>query len=103
MDNKFLESIGVDVTVEPGRILEQLEEKQLEYFERLENVSDEARENELKKILQRIEEETVQVKKVVDAISRSLIVDDGSEEGKKEAPGKKDNKIAKEIEGLKKQ
>ncbi len=103
MDNKFLESIGVDVTVEPGRILEQLEEKQLEYFERLENVSDEARENELKKILQRIEDETVQVKKVVDAISRSLIVDDGSEEGKKEAPGKKDNKIAKEIEGLKKQ
>ena len=55
MDNKFLESIGVDVTVEPGKILEQLEEKQLEYFERLENVSDEARENELKKILQRIE------------------------------------------------
>jgi len=103
MDNKFLESIGVDVTVEPGKILEQLEEKQLEYFERLENVSDEARENELKKILQRIEDETVQVKKVVDAISRSLIVDDGSEEGKKEAPGKKDNKIAKEIEGLKKQ
>ena len=103
MDNKFLESIGVDVTVEPGRILEQLEEKQLEYFERLENASDEARENELKKILQRIEDETVQVKKVVDAISRSLIVDDGSEEGKKEAPGKKDNKIAKEIEGLKKQ
>ncbi len=98
-----MESIGVDVTVEPGRILEQLEEKQLEYFERLENVSDEARENELKKILQRIEDETVQVKKVVDAISRSLIVDDGSEEGKKEAPGKKDNKIAKEIEGLKKQ
>ena len=81
MDNKFLESIGVDVTVEPGRILEQLEEKQLEYFERLENVSDDARENELKKILQRIEDETVQVKKVVDAISRSLIVDDGSEEG----------------------
>ena len=81
MDNKFLESIGVDVIVEPGRILEQLEEKQLEYFERLENVSDEARENELKKILQRIEKETVQVKKVVDAISRSLIVDDGSEEG----------------------
>ena len=79
MDNKFLESIGVDVTVEPGKILEQLEEKQLEYFERLENVSDEARENELKKILQRIEDETVQVKKVVDAISRSLIVDDGSE------------------------
>ena len=69
MDNKFLESIGVDVTVEPGKILEQLEEKQLEYFERLENVSDEARENELKKILQRIEDETVQVKKVVDAIS----------------------------------
>ncbi len=103
MDNKFLESIGVDVTVEPGRIMEQLEEKQLEYFERLENASDEARENELKKILQRIEDETVQVKKVVDAISRSLIVDDGSEEGKKEAPGKKDNKIAKEIEGLKKQ
>ena len=98
-----MESIGVDVTVEPGKILEQLEEKQLEYFERLENVSDEARENELKKILQRIEDETVQVKKVVDAISRSLIVDDGSEEGKKEAPGKKDNKIAKEIEGLKKQ
>ncbi len=103
MDNKFFFFIGVDVTVEPGKILEQLEEKQLEYFERLENVSDEARENELKKILQRIEDETVQVKKVVDAISRSLIVDDGSEEGKKEAPGKKDNKIAKEIEGLKKQ
>ena len=51
MDKKFLESIGVHTEDGLAAILEQLEEKQLEYFERLENVNDSKREEELKQIL----------------------------------------------------
>ena len=107
MDKKFLESIGVHTEDGLAAILEQLEEKQLEYFERLENVNDSKREEELKQILSKIEKATESVKEELNAIQTAIIVDgpevEKTEKKEKKAQSKKEKNEAlkKDIEKMK--
>ena len=101
MDKKFLESIGVHTEDGLAAILEQLEEKQLEDFERLENVNDSKREEELKQILSKIEKATESVKEELNAIQTAIIVD-GPEAEKTEKKEKKAQPKKEKNEALKK-
>lgn len=101
MNNSFLESIGINSADDLATILEQLEEKQLEYFERLENVSDSKREEELQQILAQIETETEAVKEELNAVKTAIIVDN-PEEGKKEKKDKKEKSVKEKNPDLKK-
>lgn len=104
MNKSFLESIGINAEDDLAVILEHLEEKQLEYFERLENVSDSKREEELQQILAKIEKETENVKEELNAVKTAIIFDDPADKKKEQNvnKGKKTQAQKEKKEALKK-
>lgn len=75
MNIQLLTALGIDDKLELKKILTALEDKQFEYLERLETVSDEARKQELTEVLKQIDEEIQSVKEQIKAVSSSVILD----------------------------
>lgn len=73
--DELLTSLGIDKDSDLKSILEALEEKQFEYLERLETVSDENRKKELTEVLQCMDEAIANVKEQLKDVSSSLILD----------------------------
>lgn len=86
MRDELLTSLGIDTDLDLKSMLEALEEKQFEYLERLETVSDENRKQELTEVLHCIDEEITSVKEQLKDIRSSLILDTEQEMGVADAP-----------------
>jgi TPR repeat protein len=113
MDKEFLQKIGLKDTTPSNELISRLEEKQLEYLERIENATDNKRKIELHQELQKIEKGIEEVKQSLTAASMGIILDDATEmdedlknkEVEKQEVEKKAEqkaKINKEVEGIKK-
>lgn len=73
--DELLTSLGIDKDSDLNSILEALEEKQFEYLERLETVSDENRKAELTEVLRCMDEAIATVKEQIKSVSSSVILD----------------------------
>lgn len=107
MNEQLYSSLGIDKNADLKTVLDALEEKQFEYLERSETVSDDSRKEEISSILKQIDEEIATVKEQIKSISSSLILDEAendssakSEEKVKEAAEKKE-KVASRVDSLK--
>ncbi len=79
MNTQLLTALGIDDKLELQKILTELEDKQFEYLERLETVSNEVRKQELTEVLKQIDEEIQAVKQQIKAVSSSVILDSSEE------------------------
>ena len=109
MDVELLKDLGLDPKKDLKELLEELEDKQGEFFERLETVSDEARREELNDLLSKIDQQISQLKAQMKAMSSGIVIDtgaastDSAEAKKKEAERQEAEKAqAKKAEEAKK-
>ncbi len=108
MNKELLDSLAIDSSKELKVILGELEDKQFEFLERMETVSDESRKAELAEVLQLIDYEIADVKGQLKAINSSIILDtsestDNVEKSKNEQYEKeeKQESISQKVEELK--
>lgn len=107
MNEQLYSLLGIDRNEDLKSVLEALEEKQFEYLERSETVSDESRKEEIASILKQIDEEIVNVKEQIKSISSSLILDEPQQESpekaeeSKKASAENKEKVAEKVDSLK--
>jgi len=78
MDIELLKDLGLDPKKDLKELLEDLEDKQGEFFERLETVSDESRREELNALLSKIDQQISQLKTQIKAMSSGIVIDTGA-------------------------
>lgn len=79
MDKEFLQKMGIQDAVPSNDLINRLEEKQLEYLERIENATDNKRKIELHQDLQKIEKSIEEVKHSISAVSMGIALDDSND------------------------
>lgn len=103
MDKELLLTLGLDPEKDLKSLLEDLEGKQYEFFERLETTNDEHRREELNGLLSRIDEAIGQIKSQIASVNSGIIFDteapqaDAEEQLAKEQK-QKEKELAKEKE-----
>lgn len=104
MDKELLKQLGLDPEKDLKSLLEDLEGKQYEYFERLETTNNESRREELSGLLAQIDEAIAGIKSQIASVDNAIIFDDGAafvdpaEEEKQRKQEEKAQKKAKEAE-----
>lgn len=89
MDKELLAQLGLDTNQDLKSLLEDLEGKQYEFFERLETTNDEHRKEELNGLLTRIDQTVGEIKAQMAAVDSGIIFDTGAPEVDPEAEKKK--------------
>lgn len=98
MDKELLTTLGLDPDKDLKSLLEDLEGKQYEFFERLETTNDEHRREELNGLLSRIDIAIGQIKNQIASVNSGIILDleptkaDAAEEKKKKKEQKEKEK-----------
>ena len=104
MNRELLKALKIDEKTGLREMLDKLEKKQVEYLERLQGTSDDARREELEKYVGEIEQEIECVKKEIREAEFSLVFDDG--DAKKNSENEKENlsgdNTSEKIEAMKK-
>lgn len=90
MDVELLNALGIDSKKDLKELIEALEDKQGEFFERLETVSDEARRDELSELLSQIDAQIAQLKAQLKAMSSGIVIDAGAASATSEEAAKKE-------------
>ncbi len=115
MNEQLYASLGIEKNEDLKTLLSKLEEKQFEFLERSETVSDEKRQAEIADILKQLDDEIKNVKAQIKSVSSSVILDQGGEgdsekaaeaakaeaEKKAKAEAEKKAKAAAQVEALK--
>ncbi len=104
MNVELLNKLGIDESLDLKSMLEELEDKQFEIFERLEAVSDESRREELSELNKAVEHEIASVKEEIRSLSSALIIDDEEEAvaaAKEEEKQSKKEAVASKLNALK--
>lgn len=83
MNSQLYEKLGIDGQLEPRKVLDELEEKQFEFLERLETVRDQNRKEELTGLIKQIEDEIRIVKKDMKSVSVSAVSDEKNQSREK--------------------
>ncbi|MBE5949636.1 MAG: hypothetical protein E7261_11520 [Lachnospiraceae bacterium] len=96
MNLELLESLQIDGTIEPEKVLEQLEEKQIEIFRRLDNVNDEERKKTLEKTLKQVEGEIESIKAEIKMLKSGLVLDNEESSSQNKQDKKAEKKAEKE-------
>ena len=78
MNKQLYNTLGIDEDQELKAILSDLEDKQFEYLERSETVSDENRKKEINDLLKEIDDEISDIKEQIKTLSNSVIADDAA-------------------------
>lgn len=77
MDKELLTTLGLDPEKDLKGLLEDLESKQYEFFERLETTNDEKRREELNELLSHIDAAINQIKEQLASVNSAIILDEG--------------------------
>ena len=77
MDKELLTTLGLDPEKNLKGLLEDLESKQYEFFERLETTNDEKRREELNELLSHIDAAINQIKEQLASVNSAIILDEG--------------------------
>lgn len=77
MDNALLNKLGLDASQDLKGLLEELEAKQYEFFERLETTNDETRKEELTQLLSGIDQAIGEIKDQLASLDSAIILDTG--------------------------
>ncbi len=81
---ELLKELGINETEDFESIREELENKQTEYLERLDNASDENRRKQLKETLTKIEMALAHVSWMIEKIGKGLVVEGSGDSGESE-------------------
>lgn len=92
MDKALLTTLGLDPDKDLKALLEDLEGKQYEFFERLETTNDEKRKEELSGLLSSIDQAIGQIKDQLASVDSAIILDVGTPPADTEVQAKKEAK-----------
>ena len=100
MDKELITTLGLDAEKDLKSLLEDLESKQYEFFERLETTKDENRREELNSLLSRIDEAIGLIKDELAAVDSAIILDTGAavEKASEKKKQEKEKKKAEEAQ-----
>ena len=106
MNTQLLAALGIDAKMDLQQILTELEDKQFEYLERLETVSDDNRKKELAEVLKQIEDEIQATKEQIKVVSSAVILDTAGENADRNPKQQKSEKksssdVSGQVERLK--
>lgn len=82
MDKEFIANLSIDINQDLEKICEQLEKKQYEYYERIQSCSDSNRQQQLENDIQKMDNQIRIIKKQIQEINNSIVLDNGMDETK---------------------